>query len=412
MNPGEIVRTALSEIRHHKMRSVLTLMGIILGTLSITVMTSFLDGVEQTLWQGFADLGFDGVMYVTDREARDLRESEIFTRSTGLQPRDAEVVLARGKTVSAVAPVIYDEQIVRRGGVERKARVMGVTPGYAVIRGRKLESGRFLDEYDDDTFARVCVLGHRLNLRLFGTEDPIGKSVTVDGRSFRVVGVGQKLGNVFFNDRDFVEEMEGIYLPLSTLRKFYTGEEQPLTFLAVKTNDLERLGDLKSEVISSLKIAHRGAQDFKVENIAEEIVRSRAGVKTVIQNWRIVLGSIAGISLLVGGIGLLSVMLISIGERVYEIGLRKAIGAGDLQVFVQFLMESVVLSLIGALLGAAAGVGITKAAAGFFPSGLPINMGGLAFAIGIAIALGVLFGIYPALKACRMAPVEALRSAA
>ena len=412
MNPGEILRTALSEIRHHKMRSALTLLGIILGTLSITVMTSFLDGLVASVYQGFRDLGFDGVMYVVDREARDLRESAIFTRSKGIQPEDMNVLLARAEKLSAVAPVMFDEQVVRRGSVERKARLTGVTPSYAEVRGRHASEGRFINGYDEQTFARVCVLGYRLRKRLFGTDDAIGKSVSIGSRQFRVVGVGQKLGNVMFNDDEFVEEMEGLYVPLSTLRKFYTGEDAPLAFLAVKTDDVERLGDLKSETIASLKIAHRGAQDFRVQNIAEEILRARSEVADVVKNWTIVLSSIASISLLVGGIGLLSVMLISIGERLYEIGLRKAMGATDLQVFTQFLFEAVALSLVGAFLGAGAGVGVIMAAASFFPSGLPVNLAGLALAIGVAIVLGILFGIYPALKASRMLPVDALRSAA
>ena len=165
-------------------------------------------------------------------------------------------------------------------------------------------------------------------------------------------------------------------------------------------------------MIASLKVAHRGAQDFRVETIAQEILESRVKVREIVRNWRIVMGSIAGISLLVGGIGLLSVMLISIGERLYEIGLRKALGASDLEVFLQFLMESVALSAIGGLLGAGGGVVITKLAGSLFPGGLPIQFLGLAFAIGISIVLGVLYGIYPALKAARMAPVESLRSAA
>jgi len=412
MNLGEIGRTVFVEIRSHKLRSALTLSGIILGTLSITVMTSFLDGIVAAVWQGFSDLGFDGVMYVVDRDARDLREQSIFTRSKGLQPEDAAVLLARAELVSDAAAAVYDESLVRRGGTERKARVMGVTAAFARVRNRRVAEGRFVDDADDRAFARVCVLGHRLTARLFGTESPLGKSVTVDGRAFRVVGVGPKLGNQFFDEDDFVEEMEGLYVPLSTLRKFYTGEDAPVSFLAVKTAEVERLGDLKAEVIASLKAAHRGAQDFRVENIAQEILEARVRVREIVRNWRIVMGSIAGISLLVGGIGLLSVMLISIGERLYEIGLRKAIGATDLEIFLQFLLESVLLSAIGGMAGAGAGVLLTKSVSGFFSSGLPINMRGLAFAIGVAIVLGVLYGVYPALKASRLEPVEALRSAA
>jgi len=412
MNLGEILRTALGEIRHHKLRSSLTLLGIVLGTLSITVMTSFLDGVITAVWSGFSDLGFDGVMYVLNRDPRDLRETETFSRSKGLQPADVDVIMGRRKAISAAAPVVFSEEIVRRGNVERKARVMGVTPSYSVVRGRSTDAGRFFNDLDESTYARSCVLGHRLKRRLFGNEDPLGKNVTVGSRPFRVIGVVKKLGNHFVNDDEFVEEMEGIYLPLSTLRKFYTGEEEPLSFLAVKTDDVERLGDLKAEVAASLQIAHRGARDFRIQNIAEEILRSRKGIKELLRNWQIVLGCIAGISLLVGGIGLLSVMLISIGERLYEIGLRKALGATDLEIFVQFMMEAVTLSLMGGLLGVAGGIGITKSVESFFKEGLPIHVGGLAFAVAVSVVLGILYGTYPALKASRMAPVEALRSTA
>ena len=412
MNPWETIRTVLGEIRHHKMRSALTLLGIILGTLSITVMTCLLDGVIQTVTAGLSNLGFDGVVLVSNRQARDLTESAIFARSEGLQPQDADLLMSRANLIQSVAPIDFYEAIVRRGNVERNARITGATPSYAYVRNRSVENGRFLNEADETSFSRVCVLGYRLKNRLFGTEDAVGQTISIGSRRFTVVGVGEKLGNQFVNDDDFIQEMEGMYMPLSTLRKFYSGEDNPVALLAVKTKDMERLGDLKSEVEASLKIAHRGAQDFKVSNVAEEILRARQQVGEEIRSWQIVLGAIAGISLVVGGIGLMSVLLISIGERLYEIGLRKAIGATDFEIFMQFLSESVILSLIGGALGVAGGVAITLWAAQFFPSGLPIQPTGLAIALGTALALGILYGIYPALIASRLEPVEALRSAA
>ncbi|HXI03124.1 MAG TPA: ABC transporter permease [Candidatus Saccharimonadales bacterium] len=412
MNPWEILRSALGEVVHHKLRSTLTLLGIILGTASITFMTSLLDGVVAEVWEGISDIGFDGVMYVFNEQPKDLTEAALFARSRGLQPSDARMLASRGGIISKVAPVMYSDALVRRGDVERNVRVMGATPEYNDIRSRSMESGRWFNDSDEATFGRVCVLGYRLKRRLFGTEEALDKTVRIGSRGFRVIGVGEKLGSEFVNSGDFIREMEGLSVPLSTLRKFYTGEKSPLTFIAVKAGDIEDLSDLKAETTAALTIAHRGAKDFRIENVGEEMLRARKDVQTVLLNWRIVLGSIAGISLLVGGIGLLSVMLISIGERLYEIGLRKAIGATDLAVFVHFLAESVVLSLIGALIGAGVALLAMLWLKQFFPAGLPVNLTGLGGAIGIAILLGVVFGLYPAVRASRMEPVEALRSVA
>ena len=408
---GESVRTSLVEIWSHKLRSLLTLLGIILGTLSITFMTSLLDGVTSAVWSGFQDLGFDGVMYVMTRPPRDLREQAVFARSKGLQPEDGDLLLTRGRAISSVAPALVSETLVRRGSLERRVRTMGVTSTYNDVRNRSVGTGRFFSPLEEGTFAPVAVLGYRLNRRLFGAEDPVGKWIQVDGRAFKVIGVVEKLGNSFINDDDFVEEMEGLYVPLETLRAYYAGSDAPLSFMAVKTADPDRLSDLRSEAEASLILAHHGAQDFKVQNIAEEMLKIRKEITKVLRNWHIVLGSIAGVSLLVGGIGLLSVMLISIGERLYEIGLRKSIGATDAQIFMQFLAESAILSLLGGLLGVGAGIGAILAVTRFFPGGLPLHLMAISISLGLSVLLGILYGLYPALKASRLQPVEALRTA-
>lgn len=410
MSLVEILMGGLNQIRYHKLRSFLTLIGIILGTFSIIFMTSMLNGIIVSVWDGFADLGYDGVMYVVARPPRDAVERARFAQSVGLRPDDADILLSRRELVVAVAPVQQTELLVEQAGVRREVRVAGVTPEYARIRRRWPASGRFIAESDVRGFQRVCVLGHRLRLRLFGSSDPIGRQITLGGTRMTVVGVGTELGNQFVNDGDFNEEMEGLYIPLSTLRRYFAGEESSLSYIAVKTASFRSLANVQAEVQASLSAAHHGVGDFKVENIAQEMLKQRDEVEGVILNWQIVLGTIAGISLLVGGIGLLSVMIISINERLYEIGMRKAIGASDGGIFVMFLIESVTLSLVGALTGVGLGLGGVKALSGWFPSGLPIDWEGVVTAVGVAVTLGLVFGVWPALKASRMPPVDAMRA--
>ena len=411
MRTLEILLGGFTQIRHHKLRSFLTLIGIILGTGSIIFMTSMLNGIILSVWDGFDELGYDGVMYVVAKAPKDSVERARFSLSEGLMPEDAKILLARKELVTAAAPVQYSQLLFMAGGETREVRVAGVTPAYAAVRKRFTALGRTLNENDMTTFARVCVLGHRLRTRLFGTEDPLGRQVIIGDVRFNVVGVGEKLGNEFVNDSDFIEEMEGALVPLTTLRKYFTGDDAPIDYIAVKTTAVESLSQVQAEIQASLSTAHRGVGNFRIENIAQEMVKQRVEVKEVVNNWQVVLGTIASISLLVGGLGLLSVMIISINERLYEIGMRKAIGASDLEIFVMFMVESVTLALTGAGIGVGVGLTLVKALEGFFPSGLPVDWVGVGWAIGVALSLGLGFGLYPAMKASRMAPVEAMRGA-
>jgi len=200
-----------------------------------------------------------------------------------------------------------------------------------------------------------------------------------------------------------------VYIPLSTMQKHFLGGDTVMAY-AFKVNDPEQLKNGQKEAEALLRRGHRGISDFKIDNIGEEILRARKQVDKLIANWTVVLASIAGISLLVGGIGIFSVMQISISERVYEIGLRKSIGATDGTIFGQFLIESVSLSLVGGLLGSALGLLITMAASQAFEDGLRVSPLGLVLAAAFAVAIGLSAGVYPALRAAKLAPVDALRS--
>ncbi len=244
---------------------------------------------------------------------------------------------------------------------------------------------------------------------VYGKEEALGREILVRGLRLRIVGVMRSLGSNQVNDDEMKKDNSKIYIPLSTMKKHMTGVDQ-VAYYAFKVKDTDKLTDGQKEAEALLRRSHRGISDFKIMNIGEEIVRVRKEVDKLISNWTVVLASIAAISLLVGGIGIFSVMQISISERTYEIGLRKSIGATDGAIFGQFLIESVSLSLIGGLIGALLGYGVTMLAGQAFEDGLAVSPVGLALAAGFAILIGLSAGVYPALRASRLAPVDAIRA--
>jgi putative ABC transport system permease protein len=410
MNVFESVRSSIAEILGHKLRSALTLVGIVLGTTSLVVMVSVIGGAALAVQKGLSDLGFDGVMFVSTRPATDRIEKKKQGYSRGLRTADLALIDRGRELIGAAAPVVSMKEIGRIGGQELRLTIEGITPAWGRIRNRSAEAGRYLVDYDVDNRNPVAVIGKKLKEDVFGNEDAIGREILIKGVRFRIVGVLRSLGSNQVNDPEMERDNSKVYVPLSTAQKYFTGTDQVAAY-AFQVDDLDRLADGQKEAEALLRRSHRGISDFKVENIGEEIVRVRKEVDVLIANWRTVLASIAGISLLVGGIGIFSVMQISISERVYEIGLRKSIGATDGAIFGQFLVESVSLSLVGGLLGSALGYGITLLAGQAFPDGLPVSPLGLFLAAGFAIVIGLAAGVYPALRASRLTPVEAIRSA-
>ena len=262
---------------------------------------------------------------------------------------------------------------------------------------------------DLEAIAPVCVIGYKLAEDAFGSDDPLGREVVVKGVRFRIVGVLRSLGTRQVNDPEMTRDNNKVYVPITTLQKHVTGTDSVHAY-NFQVRDEQQMKAGEREAAALLRRGHRGIDDFRVENIGEEIVKVRSEVDKLIANWFVVLASIAGISLLVGGIGIFSVMQISISERTYEIGLRKSIGATDGEIFGQFLIESVSLSLLGGLLGTGLGFAITLLASQAFEDGLAVSPVALALAAGFAIVIGLCAGLYPALRASRLTPVDALRA--
>jgi putative ABC transport system permease protein len=410
MRVSEAVRTSLAEILSHKLRSLLTLIGIVLGTTAVVVMVSVIGGLAESVDKGLSDLGFDGVMFAVAQPPSDAIERKKQGYSRGLRTSDARVLEEDGELIAAVAPVVgLDAETVRVNGRTIRLKVEGVTPEWGRIRHRVPATGRYLVERDVAERATVAVLGSQLERDAFGSEPAVGRELLIRGVRFRIVGVLRPLGSQQVQNPETERDNSKIYVPITTAQKYFTGTRAVHAW-ALQVSDLERLAEAQREAKALLRRSHRGIEDFKIENIGEEILRVRREVDKLIANWNFVLGAIAAISLLVGGIGIFSVMQISISERVYEIGLRKAIGASDGEIFGQFLIESVSLSLVGGLLGSGLGYGITLLAGQAFEDGLAVSPLGLVLAAGFAILIGLTAGLWPALRASRLLPVDAIRA--
>jgi putative ABC transport system permease protein len=408
MQLGEAIRTSYEETKAHPLRSLFTLLGVILGTLALVVVMSVLDGVNNSVMKGLNDLGLDGVVMASNHEPSNRLEKAKAHLSRGLRVEDLDAFEDSGN-ISAVAPVGETRAVITGGTVSRRIDLYGVTPEFAEIRNRTVTAGRFISGRDVETSASVIVLGHHLERRLFGGEEAVGQQVNLGGRRLTVIGVGKKFETDFVNDDDLIREMGGAYIPWTVYRDMF-GRANAVSYMLARSVTPEKSIEAEYEATARFRQAHHGIRDTFIENAGKEILQERALIAIILRNWRIVFFAIAGVSLLIGGVGIFSVLKISISERLFEIGLRKSMGATDQEIFVQFLVESVSLSIAGALLGLGLGMLVVKLIAGFFPGGLPVSSFGILISTGFAVGVGLFAGLYPSLTAARMEPIEALRA--
>jgi putative ABC transport system permease protein len=404
---SESVRTSLEEVRAHPLRSFFTLIGVILGTLALVVVLSVLDGVEMAVWQGVEDLGLDGVLVIDQKKPTDRVEAAKAHLSRGLRVEDIRY-FSENELVTSIGPVGETRAVITAGTMTRRVNVYGITPAFVTIKGRKTSQGRFISERDDRGSSPVCVLGLKLKEQLFGGEEAIGHQVNLAGRRLTVIGIGTKFNMQFVNDDDMRKETGGVYIPFTIYEQMFG--RNAISYMLAKAVEPEKSIDAEDETARLYAQAHNGIHDVHVENVGKDILKERGNIVRILRNWRIVFFSIAGVSLLIGGVGIFSVLKISISERLFEIGLRKSMGATNAEIFGQFLIEAVTLSVVGAVIGLAGGIALVRVISGFFPAGLPVSMFGLSVASGFAVSMGLLAGLYPSISASRLEPVDALRA--
>ncbi|MBV8199787.1 MAG: ABC transporter permease [Acidobacteria bacterium] len=402
---AEVVAGGLVELWAHKLRSLLTLNLLTLGVFALVVMTSVLDGVMDKVATGFAGMSWDGTVMLAPKDPKTTEDQKRFAMSPGLRYEDLPRLTAPFPGMAGFVPRAFQIVPVRLPGGSEKVFVTGVDADYARLMNRPIGLGRGLTDDDVRRHSTVAVAGATLASKLFGGADPVGRDVTAGGVRFRVVGV-QAPEQIFSEDNYM--DANGLLIPLTA----YMDRMDPahrLAKLGVKLREKKDLDEVSALLVGRAKQAHHGIEDVEIVNLDAEAARSYQNFLQQMHGWRVVLFSLAATVLLVGGVGVLSVMLISLADRRYEIGLRKAMGATDPQIFTQFLLEAVVLAALGAFAGTLAGSAVCRALADKFPYGLVVNPLGLAAAWGTALLLAVCFGLYPAIRASRLSPMAAMQ---
>jgi putative ABC transport system permease protein len=390
---AEAWRVALDALRANRLRSVLTMLGVVIGVAAVVALVAIGTGTKQQIEQQVEGLGSNLLLVVPGR----LEAGAAPTAST-MTMDDVDAVTRVVGDRDRVAVTISSGETVRAGSQSAYASMQGVLETTPTVFVRRLDRGAYLTRTDVTTGRRVAVLGAGVSSTLFGDRDPIGRQITIGGVRFRVIGTFERLGQSLGVDRD-----SEVHVPVTAAQRLLGTDR--IDGLAIRAPDRERIGALSTAVVAALTDRHPDT-DFSAVT-QEQILGVLGDILGVLTG---VLAAIAGISLLVGGVGVSNIMLVSVRERTKEIGLRKAVGARPRDIGVQFLLEAVLLTTIGGVLGMALGISAALIVDRLSPVPAAITWWSLALAFGVSAAVGIIFGVVPAQRAGRLDPVVALRT--
>jgi len=408
---AELFGDAAREILAHPLRSLLTLSGIIFGAASLVSMTSIAVGMKQMAYRDLESIGFPRSVNVEDQGPRGDATSALELRHPGLRSEDAAALRVLPGVESVMEHIRGGDRLIVGPAGRRSIPVEGIAAGYLEFRNNRLIAGREIRHLDVEHHARVAVLGLEVVRDLFGSVPPLGQVITVAGTRFTVVGVvAPQAFEMAPIDVSWVSRR--IYIPWSYAQRYYRPPARIDAALVTAVPGAD-VGDLIRRTDVLMRQRHQGASDYYLDNEAADVLSNLAMADQILGGWNGVMYAISIITILVGGIGLFSVLLISVRERVREIGIMKALGAEDGDIRRLFMAESFTLALIGSLVGIGAGAGLillTKWIGAQFDKHfeIPLHWPGAMFAFGFAIAVGLLFGWYPARRAARLDPVEGM----
>ena len=405
MNFLESMQMAGKTLLSNKLRSALTMLGIVIGNASVIAMIGIGEGGQRFVAQQLESLG-PNVLFIipgnraTQRVSRDVPRTLVY--------EDAKAIASQVPTVAAVTGELNSRQVVTFRNQNSNVNIVGTTPDFLIVRDFEMARGRFFTDVDMRRNNQVVVIGADLAERLFGNSNPIGEKLRIKDTSFQIIGVLESKGSNLGVNYD-----EAALIPLMTMANRIVGRTSPfgleVTYIVVSANDADSVDAAQFQITNLLRLRHKitGEDDFTIntQKDALQTVGQITGALTIM------LAAIAGISLFVGGIGIMNIMLVSVTERTQEIGLRKAIGATEQDILLQFMIEAVIVSFIGGLLGTTVGVSGILLVAVVTPLEAAISPIAIATAVGVSGGIGLFFGVVPARRAARLDPIVALRSA-
>lgn len=402
---SDLIQETYSAITMNKVRSGLTILGIVIGIGSVVAMVSIGQGARNQIQSSIESIGSNLIIVNPGSQANiGTRVRSVGGSAQTLTLEDAQAIEDNVSYIDAVAPYVSRNYQVTAKGTNTNTRIMGVTASYAEVRSLTTDLGNFISDQQTEGYSKVAVLGPTTRDDLFGEgADPTNEKIRINGIIFTVIGVTQTKGGTGFNSQDDL-----IYIPLTTAQRFLTGGKY-LSSIYIQAQDQKSMSFVQNEITGLLLVRHNisdsALADFSVLNQTD----IAATASSVASTFTTLLAAIAGISLMVGGIGIMNMMLTTVTERTREIGLRKAIGAKKGDITSQFLTEATALTLIGGVIGVILGWVISLFITKFSGMVTSVSLSSVLLAFGVSAAIGVGFGYYPAKRAASLNPIEALR---
>lgn len=389
MNITQGFKMAIKSILSNKLRSLLTMLGIIIGVTAVIALVALGQGATKSVTEQVESLGTN------------LLTVNIVGRGSisTISGQEAVALADTVEGIKYIAPASTQSTSVKYGTTSVDVSVVGTDADYAPVRDYEVASGRFLAQIDLDVYQKVAIIGSSTATELFGISSPIGEYILIQGTRYKVVGVLAEKGSSTTGSND-----EVVMIPLTSFERLFKAKGARTIYVQVETT--EQIDSVVTGLEKDLSDHFRGnTTSYRVFNQSDAL----STLTSVSDTLTLALSGIAGISLLVGGIGIMNIMLVSVTERTREIGIRKAIGAKKRDILIQFLIESMVLSGLGGLLGIGIGIGAAKGASSAFDMDIVFSLDIIMIAFFFSVAIGVVFGMFPANKAAKLKPIEALR---